>query len=753
MKLMWMTPPPRSLPPALFVSIVTIMTVAWWIAATQPVASQTTLAVPADYPTLEHAIDAADPGDLIQLAEGTFTLGHFLHVTKQLTIAGEGMTETFIDGDGSHWLVVADATGITISDLTIQNGSSGQDGGLLASGGSLTLERVRLRQGTSDLNGGAIFHNGTTLVLRDSIVEDNTGVRGGAIYADSGTVTIEDTTFRNNISTHADGGHDIYSAAPATITITRSQFQGAGAGSTYPAVVLAEGSISRSAFLDTANPALSAIGTPATNIDARGNWWRDATGPGTRVGDHIDTAPWIASLALSASPGAPTTGSSVTVSAQLRDEHDDAIAGEGVRVRIIRSGEHSLAPPGQTLALSPTAAHTYTGATAGTDTVEAAIRFGNAESADSHLEQTLQITWTNPAPPPPDPAPPPTPTPTPTPTPGKFAALEALGVLTGRDDVEELDLRTLAIHQIAQAFSVTQISDNGSSMGLPPGESPFMDSFHEWNKQAMHGPQNHSQFGDEELTDTVLNHLVLKSLGVVEFEDTKKLTEHLGFALPWINSASDGDNSAGSFGEQSKSFLILPEAALELHNSARLQIDVLQLEDAGLHPVEDDLLNDGESSDEDSPQASLLMLQMARADLSDGLVDELALMYVDLGTGAWHQVDAMFIELIDGRIGIAAYITEHGLYSIVHRAQVDVPLPGGTALLTWRGIDGSPPERALASAQGIRALFQQDPDTGRWSVFYPGAPTIVQSLTALHQDTPLFVVAEQSGGTWRLPVW
>jgi len=101
------------------------------------------------------------------------------------------------------------------------------------------------------------------------------------------------------------------------------------------------------------------------------------------------------------------------------------------------------------------------------------------------------------------------------------------------------------------------------------------------------------------------------------------------------------------------------------------------------------------------------MLQMARADLPDGPVDELELMYVDLRTGTWRQLDAMIIKLMDGRIGIAALTTDEALHSIVQLPQGDVPPPAGTALLTWRRIDGSPPERTLASAHGVRTLFSR----------------------------------------------
>lgn len=83
-----------------------------------------TLRVPGDYDTVQRAVVAAAPGDIIQIGEGTF-YGN-VAVIKPLTIKGEGRDKTRLVGEFREQPVIAarlEGT-FTLQDLTVAHGPS-----------------------------------------------------------------------------------------------------------------------------------------------------------------------------------------------------------------------------------------------------------------------------------------------------------------------------------------------------------------------------------------------------------------------------------------------------------------------------------------------------------------------------------------------------------------------------------------------------------------------------------------------------
>ncbi len=83
------------------------------------VASPTTIRVPTDYPTIQEAINAANPRDTIFVSSGTYY--EQLVVDKAISLIGENRDTTVIDTDRSATVVRVNANNVTISNLTIQN--------------------------------------------------------------------------------------------------------------------------------------------------------------------------------------------------------------------------------------------------------------------------------------------------------------------------------------------------------------------------------------------------------------------------------------------------------------------------------------------------------------------------------------------------------------------------------------------------------------------------------------------------------
>jgi parallel beta-helix repeat protein len=76
--------------------------------------------VPDDYPTIQAAINAASPGDMIRVANGTYN--ETLFVEKSVSILGENPATTIIDGGFNGYVIHVVSSNVTISGFTVQNG-------------------------------------------------------------------------------------------------------------------------------------------------------------------------------------------------------------------------------------------------------------------------------------------------------------------------------------------------------------------------------------------------------------------------------------------------------------------------------------------------------------------------------------------------------------------------------------------------------------------------------------------------------
>jgi hypothetical protein len=135
-----------------------------------------------------------------------------------LTIVGDGIGETVLDGTDSTNLINANPAG-------------GAD-----NGGTLTLRDLSIEDARTESvleNGGAVNADGLSLT-RVSISGSDNAYNGGALYAE-GNVTIVDSTFTDNDT--SEGGAVLYAWNIArTVSISNSVFDGNRAGQVGGAV-------------------------------------------------------------------------------------------------------------------------------------------------------------------------------------------------------------------------------------------------------------------------------------------------------------------------------------------------------------------------------------------------------------------------------------------------------------------------------------------------------------------------------------
>ncbi len=177
--------------PALFFGLLLLCGFFW-----QPaIAAAAVLRVPDDYATIQVAVAAAVSGDLIELADGTYSGSgnHDVVVRKSLTIksAGGDCEACVIDCRHEGRALLLSRTGTTevkliLSGLTLKNGSVGvgADGGALKceAGTRLVIENCCLTHNQAGGRGGALFAAGVVEGRGSGFRDNDSDGPGGAVY-------------------------------------------------------------------------------------------------------------------------------------------------------------------------------------------------------------------------------------------------------------------------------------------------------------------------------------------------------------------------------------------------------------------------------------------------------------------------------------------------------------------------------------------------------------------------------------------
>jgi parallel beta-helix repeat protein len=180
-----------------------------------------------DYSSIQDAVDEAEPGDVIKVAQGTFTDLHTipsLHryeftatqvvaITKSITIRGGYTSDDWNDRDTRAHPTILDAQG------------RGRVMVIIGSGISPLIEGLHLTGGDATGLGGSVYDNdagggcyvlGGTAVISDNVIEGNTAYRGAGVWLQDSTVTFQANEVRNNTAGWAAAGMALYQS-PATL--------------------------------------------------------------------------------------------------------------------------------------------------------------------------------------------------------------------------------------------------------------------------------------------------------------------------------------------------------------------------------------------------------------------------------------------------------------------------------------------------------------------------------------------------------
>jgi hypothetical protein len=198
--------------------------------AAAPVASAGTINVPADYPTIQQAIDAAVNGDVILVASGTYKENVDLK-GKSITLQGKGRGKSILDGSKGGPCITAasgEPSSTVITGFSIKLGTGKLigtkrwGGGVFISGGaSPTINGdTAIGFNSADFGAGLFIDAGSSPLLQDILIANNvTANKGvGAGLHVLGTPVLDNVRIAENTATAGAGGGMYLASGTASIT-------------------------------------------------------------------------------------------------------------------------------------------------------------------------------------------------------------------------------------------------------------------------------------------------------------------------------------------------------------------------------------------------------------------------------------------------------------------------------------------------------------------------------------------------------
>ena len=185
--------------------------------------------VPADYSTIDGALDHAQAGDSVLVAPGIYHEHNLSLSDDALTLTAEqpDSLNTVIDGDGQRILSVSGADGALVQGLVLRHGvSTGNGGGVHISGTlALRLRACRFEACAADYGGGLYLAEGSSAVLRDCVFAANAGTWGwGTALSSWGEMILIDCSMEGQHG--SSGSSALHKIRAATMTAINCEFSG-----------------------------------------------------------------------------------------------------------------------------------------------------------------------------------------------------------------------------------------------------------------------------------------------------------------------------------------------------------------------------------------------------------------------------------------------------------------------------------------------------------------------------------------------
>ena len=158
-------------------------------------ANKGVLRVPVDYPTIQDAINHADPGDTIYVYNGIYLEN--IVVNKSVILIGENVDFTILDGNGRGSVITITASDVTVSGFTIKNsGVSVGDSGIFISAPS-TSNVITGNKIINNNNGIVLYTSRKNNISSNIILNNREGI---ALYTSSENILVNNTISENSVA-------------------------------------------------------------------------------------------------------------------------------------------------------------------------------------------------------------------------------------------------------------------------------------------------------------------------------------------------------------------------------------------------------------------------------------------------------------------------------------------------------------------------------------------------------------------------
>lgn len=170
------------------------------------VCGQSVKSVPGSYPNIQAAINAANLGDTVRVAAGTYTEN--LTMKSGVCLEGAGIDQTIIAKSGASGITVDSVSYVIIKNLTVKNsgcqpgpcGGGGEGGGIRVSGSrDIVLESCHLTE-NAVVNGGGMIVYGSNITMSRCLIDHNSAgnIGGGIVVEGASTASFTNVTVANN---------------------------------------------------------------------------------------------------------------------------------------------------------------------------------------------------------------------------------------------------------------------------------------------------------------------------------------------------------------------------------------------------------------------------------------------------------------------------------------------------------------------------------------------------------------------------
>ncbi len=229
------------------------------------------------YTNIQSAVDAANPGDTIKIAAGTYTgvqtrggVSQLVQISKAITILGGYTTAnwatanpdanpTILDAQGKGRVIyITGSISPTIAGLRLTNGNAAglmgapwpgdAGGGVYIITATATLSRNWIYDNTADYGGGVYLYNSAAILNANSVTSNTAQHSGGGLHLYASPAMVTGNRIDANTAPVWGGGAYLYSSAATlsgnTITANTSDYGGGLCLSSSNAALLIDNTLS-----------------------------------------------------------------------------------------------------------------------------------------------------------------------------------------------------------------------------------------------------------------------------------------------------------------------------------------------------------------------------------------------------------------------------------------------------------------------------------------------------------------------------